>query len=79
MQTINVLELKDAILNSCEKQMASYQVDLPLQALIMDAISGEFQKKALDRTNQESFAIKLKAAKEEENAEQRNINSEGSD
>ena len=79
MQTINVLELKDTILNSCEKQMTSYNVDLSLQALIMDAIAGEFQKKVLEKTNQESFAIKLKAAKEEENAEQRKIDSDGSD
>lgn len=79
MQTINVLELKDTILNSCEKQLAAYNVDLYLQALIMDAVSGEFQKKALDRTNQESFSAKLNAAKEEENANQRNNCSDGSD
>lgn len=79
MFEIDVLELENLLFENLKKEMSMYNVSASLQALIVRSIAGQFEQKAMQEMLRDSANRKFEAAREEENAKQRAINSEGSD
>lgn len=79
MFEIDVLELENLLFENLKKEMSMYNVSASLQALIVRSIAGRFEQKAMQEMLRDSANRKFEAAREEENAKQREINSEGSD
>jgi hypothetical protein len=79
MFEIDVLELENLLYENLKKEMSMYNVSASLQALIVRSIAGQFEQKAMQEMLRDSANRKFELAREEENAKQRAINSEGSD
>jgi hypothetical protein len=79
MFEIDVLELENLLLENLKKEMSMYNVSASLQALIVRNIAGQFEQKAMQEMLRDSANRKFELAREEQNAKQRAINSEGSD
>jgi hypothetical protein len=79
MFEIDVLELENLLFENLKKEMSMYNVSASLQALIVRSIAGQFEQKAMQEMLRDSANRKFELAREEENAKQRAINSEGSD
>lgn len=79
MFEIDVLELENLLFENLKKEMSMYNVSASLQALIVRSIAGQFEQKAMQEMLKNSTDRKFELAREEENAKQREINSEGSD
>lgn len=79
MFEIDVLELENLLFENLKKEMSMYNVSASLQALIVRSIAGQFEQKAMQEMLRDSANRKFEAAREEQNAKQREINSEGSD
>jgi hypothetical protein len=79
MFEIDVLELENLLYENLKKEMSMYNVSASLQALIVRSIAGQFEQKAMQEMLRESANRKFELAREEENAKQRAISSEGSD
>jgi hypothetical protein len=79
MFEIDVLELENLLYENLKKEMSMYNVSASLQALIVRSIAGQFEQKAMQEMLRDSANRKFELAREEENAKQRENNSEGSD
>jgi hypothetical protein len=79
MFEIDVLELENLLFENLKKEMSMYNVSASLQALIVRSIAGQFEQAAMQEMLRDSANRKFELAREEENAKQRTINSEGSD
>lgn len=79
MFEIDVLELENLLFENLKKEMSMYNVSASLQALIVRSIAGRFEQKAMQEMLRDSANRKFELAREEQNAKQREINSEGSD
>jgi hypothetical protein len=79
MFEIDVLELENILFENLKKEMSMYNVSASLQALIVRSIAGQFEQKAMQEMLRDSANRKFELAREEQNAKQRAINSEGSD
>lgn len=79
MFEIDVLELENLLFENLKKEMSMYNVSASLQALIVRSIAGQFEQKAMQEMLRDSANRKFELAREEQNAKQREINSEGSD
>ena len=79
MFEIDVLELENLLFENLKKEMSMYNVSASLQALIVRSIAGRFEQKAMQEMLRDSANRKFELAREEKNAKQRAINSEGSD
>jgi hypothetical protein len=79
MFEIDVLELENLLFENLKKEMSMYNVSASLQALIVRSIAGQFEQKAMQEMLRDSANRKFELAREEENAKQRENNSEGSD
>lgn len=79
MFEIDVLELENLLFENLKKEMSMYNVSASLQALIVRSIAGQFEQKAMKEMLRYSANRKFELAREEENAKQRENNSEGSD
>jgi hypothetical protein len=79
MFEIDVLELENLLFENLKKEMSMYNVSASLQALIVRSIAGQFEQKAMQEMLRDSANRKFELAREEENAKQRAISSEGSD
>lgn len=79
MFEIDVLELENLLFENLKKEMSMYNVSASLQALIVRSIAGRFEQNAMQEMLRNSTNRKFELAREEENAKQREINSEGSD
>lgn len=79
MFEIDVLELENLLFENLKKEMSMYNVSASLQALIVRSIAGQFEQKAMQEMLRDSANRKFELAREEQNAKQRAINSEGSD
>lgn len=79
MFEIDVLELENLLFENLKKEMSMYNVSASLQALIVRSIAGRFEQAAMQEMLRDSANRKFELAREEENAKQRAINSEGSD
>jgi hypothetical protein len=79
MFEIDVLELENLLYENLKKEMSMYNVSASLQALIVRSIAGQFEQKAMQEMLRDSANRKFELAREEQNAKQRAINSEGSD
>ena len=79
MFEIDVLELENLLFENLKKEMSIYNVSASLQALIVRSIAGRFEQSAMQEMLRDSVNRKFELAREEENAKQREINSEGSD
>jgi hypothetical protein len=79
MFEIDVLELENLLFENLKKEMSMYNVSASLQALIVRSIAGRFEQKAMQEMLRDSANRKFELAREEENAKQRAISSEGSD
>jgi hypothetical protein len=79
MFEIDILELENLLFENLKKEMSMYNVSASLQALIVRSIAGQFEQKAMQEMLRDSANRKFELAREEENAKQRAISSEGSD
>lgn len=79
MFEIDVLELENLLFENLKKEMSMYNVSASLQALIVRSIAGRFEQSAMQEMLRDSANRKFELAREEQNAKQREINSEGSD
>ncbi len=79
MFEIDVLELENLLFENLKKEMSMYNVSASLQALIVRSIAGQFEQMAMKEMLRDSAKRKFELAREEQNAKQREINSEGSD
>ena len=79
MFEIDVLELENLLFENLKKEMSMYNVSASLQALIVRSIAGQFEQAAMQEMLRDSANRKFELAREEENAKQRAISSEGSD
>jgi hypothetical protein len=79
MFEIDVLELENLLFENLKKEMSMYNVSASLQALIVRSIAGQFEQKAMQEMLRDSTNREFELAREEENAKQRAISSEGSD
>lgn len=79
MFEIDVLELENLLFENLKKEMSMYNVSASLQALIVRSIAGQFEQMAMKEMLRDSANRKFELAREEQNAKQCEINSEGSD
>lgn len=79
MFEIDVLELENLLFENLKKEMSIYNVSASLQALIVRSVAGRFEQLAMQQMLKDSTNRKFELAREEQNAKQREINSEGSD